>query len=172
MLQLLNRYDLSVCLVCNRACRAAAVQRTFAIVSRLGDGIFWYALMLALPVAFGGAGLMAAAHMLAVGLVGVLVYKFIKRRTGRARPYSVESAITLGCDPLDLYSFPSGHTLHAVAFTLVTVHYFPPLVWLLAPFAALVAASRVILGLHYPTDVLCGAALGAGLALGSIALLA
>jgi undecaprenyl-diphosphatase len=66
----------------------------------------------------------------------------------------------LGTSPLDLYSFPSGHTLHAVSFTLVVIHFLPMLLWLLLPFAILVAMSRVVLGLHYPTDVIAGVVLG------------
>lgn len=171
MLQYLVRCDHSLCLLVNRACRANWVRLFFALISRLGDGVFWYALMLALPLVFGAQGLTAAAHMFVVGVTGYLLYKLIKQGTERPRPCSVHEAITLGTDPLDLYSFPSGHTLHAVSFTLVALHYFPALIWLLAPFAALVAASRVVLGLHYPTDVACGALIGTALALGSIALL-
>ena len=48
-----------------------------------------------------------------------------------------------------------------MAFTLIAVHGYPPLVSLLLPFALLVALSRVVLGLHYPSDVLAGALLGA-----------
>ena len=72
---------------------------------------------------------------------------------------------------MDLYSFPSGHTLHAVAFTLVALTYYPHLAWLLIPFASLVAMSRVILGLHYPSDVFAGALIGALLAWGSFMVL-
>ena len=66
--------------------------------------------------------------------------------------------------PLDRYSFPSGHTLHAVSFAWQATVHFPELGWVLVPLAALIAASRVVLGLHYPTDVLAGAAIGASLA--------
>jgi undecaprenyl-diphosphatase len=62
--------------------------------------------------------------------------------------------------PLDHYSFPSGHTLHAVSFTVVALHYYPQLAWVLVPFTLLVAGSRVFLGLHYPSDVAAAAAIG------------
>jgi undecaprenyl-diphosphatase len=70
--------------------------------------------------------------------------------------------------PLDEFSFPSGHTLHAVSFTIVALGWFPLLAPLLVPFTALVAASRVVLGLHYPSDVI--AAIGIGGMLGGISL--
>ena len=66
--------------------------------------------------------------------------------------------------PLDEFSFPSGHTLHAIAFSSVAVAHYPWLAWPLAPFVALVAASRVVLGLHYPSDVLAASVIGTALA--------
>jgi undecaprenyl-diphosphatase len=99
------------------------------------------------------------------GIAGLLIYKLIKATTGRARPYMLDSKIRLGTVPLDQYSFPSGHTLHAVSFTLIIIAHYPGLTGLLLPFTLLVALSRVILGLHYPTDVLIGGVIGAALAL-------
>ena len=68
--------------------------------------------------------------------------------------------------PLDRFSFPSGHTLHAVGFSLVAAAYYPELAPLLSGVTVMVAASRMVLGLHYPSDVLAGATLGAGVAPG------
>jgi undecaprenyl-diphosphatase len=63
---------------------------------------------------------------------------------------------------LDRFSFPSGHTMHAVAFSLIAATTFPELAWPLWSFTVLVALSRPMLGLHYPSDVLAGALLGTG----------
>jgi len=156
--------ELDFCVRVNHTCSAPLLRRFFALVSRLGDGIFWYTLMLSLPFIYGMGALAVSGIMIAVGVIDLLLYKLIKHLTGRQRPCAVNEKICLGAPPLDHYSFPSGHTLHAVAFTIIAVYYFPALGILLIPFAALVAASRVILGLHYPTDVAAGVALGSGVA--------
>ena len=54
----------------------------------------------------------------------------------RERPFIRHPAITLEMPPLDRYSFPSGHTLHAVCFTWQAVAHFPALAWVLVPMAA------------------------------------
>jgi undecaprenyl-diphosphatase len=157
-------HDARWCLRTNRWCARAGVLRYFAAVSRLGDGVFWYALMLGLIALGGGRGAQAAAHMAATGLVSLLLYKVLKRWTRRPRPFASDLRIRAWVAPLDEFSFPSGHTLHAVAFTLVALAYFPALAWGLIPFSASVAASRVVLGLHYPSDVLAATAIGSALA--------
>jgi undecaprenyl-diphosphatase len=166
----LRRFDqaeLRFCRYLNRPSGFAAIRELFRGVSWLGDGWFWYALIAVLPIAYGTDGWRAAAHMAATGAVGVLLYKLIKQRAVRERPFITHSAIHCGAVPLDRYSFPSGHTLHAVSFTLLMTGYFPEWSVLLGAFTVLVALSRVVLGLHYPTDVAAGALLGGALAMTS-----
>jgi undecaprenyl-diphosphatase len=169
-LDFIQRWDRRVCVRLNRTLRFSAVLHVFRAVSWLGDGIFWYSLMLALLLTYERGAALPVLHMALVGMVCTLTYKALKRSTLRPRPYEVMSVVTRGAAPLDAFSFPSGHTLHAVAFTLVATAYFPWLAMLLVPFALLVAASRVILGLHYPSDVLAGAAIGGVIAGSSILL--
>lgn len=156
--------DAGWCLRANRWGQAHAVRRFFAIVSRLGDGIFWYLLMAALVVADGYAGLAASAHLAGTGAIALILYKLLKQWTRRPRPYASDLRIRAWIAPLDEFSFPSGHTLHAVAFSVVAVAHYPGLVVLLVPFTACVAMSRVVLGLHYPSDVLAATAIGCSLA--------
>ena len=155
------------CLRWNRWAAQRALVGFFGIVSRLGDGAFWYALMAALALC-GARGRMAALHMAATGLVATLMYRVLKRWTRRPRPYRAHPRIVAHVAPLDEFSFPSGHTLHATVFALIALAYFPLLAPLVIPFAALVAMSRVVLGLHYPSDVLAAMLIGG--ALGSVSL--
>ena len=152
------------CLRSNRICMRRGVLPYFAAVSRLGDGVAWYALMAAL-VAFDDAdGLVASLHMAITGVIALTLYRCLKRWTRRPRPCAADARIRAWVAPLDEFSFPSGHTLLAVAFSLVALAHYPLLAWWLIPFTASVAASRVVLGLHYPSDVLAATAIGGALA--------
>ncbi len=168
-LQRINRWDVELCVFCNRQSRNFTVRNLFRVISRLGDGVFWYTLMLVLLLEDGATALPAVVHMIAVGLSATVIYKFIKRKTLRPRPFNVYPAIQCAGKTLDQFSFPSGHTMHATAFSIIAVFFYPALAWLVVPFAVLVALSRPVLGLHYPSDVLAGAVLGAVLAVASLA---
>jgi undecaprenyl-diphosphatase len=159
------RHEAWLCLTANRWARRSWAGRYFAVISRLGDGGFWYALMGLIVLARGldarwSEGFLASAHMAATGAVALVVYLCLKRYTHRARPYANDERITALVPVLDEFSFPSGHTLHAVAFTIVAVDHYPLLALLLVPFTISIAASRVVLGVHYPSDVLAATFVG------------
>ena len=164
--------ELPICRALNRWGGKSVVHGFFATVSRLGDGVFWYALMLALAIVAGPRGLSAALQMAATGLASLAIYRVLKAAIRRPRPSASLDGIVARVAPLDQFSFPSGHTLHAVAFTAIACAWFPSLAVLLVPFAALVALSRIVLGLHYPSDVLAAVALGLALAAASLSLYA
>ena len=166
--QRVDHVELRVCRYLNGSSNVDAVRWLFKSVSWLGDGWFWYALIALLPLLYGARGWAPALHMVATGAVALLLYKSIKSRAVRERPYVTHNVIHGVSAPLDRYSFPSGHTLHAVSFTVLMVGHFPEWAWPLSAFTGLIALSRVILGLHYPTDVAAGAILGGTLGMVSL----
>lgn len=98
----------------------------------------------------------------AVGSYGIfkIIFPFFFHR---ARPFAVLDGVTqlIASNPLEVYrSFPSGHALaaFAIAYT-VWLYDKKPGRWFLAG-AVLVSIARVFVGVHWPSDVLAGAALG------------
>ena len=156
----MHRLDSNLCIAVNQTSQVRLIRDLFRLVSRLGDGLFWYSLMLLILLFEGREGLLPVLHMALAGLSGTLLYKWLKGKTLRPRPFEVHQDIFMTGKPLDKFSFPSGHTLHAVVFGLVAINYYPALSFIIMPFVSMVALSRVVLGLHYPSDVLAGAFIG------------
>lgn len=99
---------------------------------------------------------------------GILLFLWLKRRIGRARPCAIQAHCWHTDLPPDQFSFPSGHTMTAFAAAASIAHFYPeaaPALWLCA---ASVAVSRVVLGMHFVSDVLAGAVLGTALAGGAV----
>lgn len=160
----MHQLDTNMCIAVNHTSQYKAIRHFFRAVSRLGDGVFWYSLMILILIFQGAEAVVPVLHMAVAGLIGTFIYKWLKGKTLRPRPYQVRQDIRLTGKALDKFSFPSGHTLHAVVFTWVALTYFPQLAVLLILFTVLVGLSRVVLGLHYPSDVMAGALLGAFIA--------
>jgi undecaprenyl-diphosphatase len=135
--------------------------------TRGGDGWLWYALGLTLLVFGGDARFMAVgAAALAAGL-GVALFLRIKTATGRKRPCAIEPHCWATLLPPDQFSFPSGHTITAFAVAVSLSAFYPELAAGLFFCAVSVAASRILLGMHFLSDVIAGAAIGTLLGIAS-----
>ena len=133
--------------------------------SRIGNlGLVWISIgiILFLPDKTRRGGVFMLVCLLAAYLVNDLV---IKELVARIRPYKMINGLSILVAPESSFSFPSGHTntSFAAAFALTRAFgkkgafaYIP---------AALIAVSRVYVGVHYPTDVLAGMIVGTTVAL-------
>jgi undecaprenyl-diphosphatase len=138
------------------------VQVWMVASTRLGDGWVWLVMVVLAP---------SRAPLAETMLVFVAVNTAqvaLKRAFRRARPAG--PVVWWDIHAPDQFSFPSGHTMNAFAVaTLVTVHV-PVAAPLAFAVAASVGASRVVLELHYVSDVAAGATLGTVLAAVAVAL--
>lgn len=128
--------------------------------TRLGDGWLW-SMMGLIILLFGGADRYAALS--AAGLAsasGTLLFMTIKRLCGRERPCASEPHCWASLLPPDQFSFPSGHSINAFAITTPLILFYPALSIGLLFCAGSVALSRILLGLHFLSDVIAGCVIG------------
>lgn len=131
--------------------------------TRGGDGWLWYAMGLVVAL-FGGAERFPAlaAAAIATGL-GIALFLKLKRAFGRKRPCALEPHCWATLLPPDQFSFPSGHTITAFAVTVSLGVYYPAMLPGLFFCAVSVALSRILLGMHFLSDVIAGGMIGAAL---------
>lgn len=160
----IQQWDLQVCRVCLLHPYSRSQARISRLISRTGDGPL-YALLAALLWWQGEAERNMVLIALLAFSLELPLYLLLKNALRRQRPAGLPVFIT----PSDRYSLPSGHT--AAAFLMATVLAASLPLWapLLFTWAMLVGASRLLLGVHYLSDLVAGALLGSGCALWALA---
>jgi len=131
------------------------------LASRAGDGWLWYALGILLLL-FGGADRFVAVGSATVSAaISMGLFLRLKRITGRKRPCAIAPHCWATLLPPDQFSFPSGHSMTAFAITVPVSAFYPSLELGLLFCALSIAVSRIMLGMHFLSDVVVGSALGA-----------
>lgn len=148
--------------------RAPKWIRLWALAAtRAGDGWLWGLIGIAILL-FGREGRWTAvASAGSAALVGAALFVSLKRVSGRKRPCEIEPHCWATLLPPDRFSFPSGHTITAFAVSVTLGQFYPILLPFLLFCAISIALSRILLGMHFFSDVLAGAALGAVLGIGA-----
>lgn len=133
-------------------------------ISRTGDGWLYGLLLAALYYQQGWQSL--GLQMLLLGfLIERPLYFVLKNGLKRHRPAQVLPNFQSVIRPSDYFSFPSGHTSAAFMVATTLAYCLPAWTAPLFIWAASVGFSRVILGVHFPTDILMGMVLGVSAAL-------
>lgn len=127
-------------------------------ISKSGDG--WLYALFGLSSLIFTKGESSYFWALALGFaIERPLYYILKNTLKRNRPYRVAD-VPHYIEPSDAFSFPSGHTSSAFLFSMITSVFIPVLTIPLLLWSLLIGLSRVVLGVHFPTDILVGVLMG------------
>ena len=153
-------FDRAVLLFAQDNLRCAALDAVFIFFSLICNaGACWIALGIVLAaVRKTRAG--GLAMLIGAGAEAALCEGLVKHLVRRARPYTVIEELRLIIAEQSTWSFPSGHAAASFACAFILARFFPKRGKLAYIPAAIIALSRIYVGVHYPTDVIAGAVFG------------
>ncbi|MGM0430123.1 MAG: phosphatase PAP2 family protein [Pseudomonadota bacterium] len=158
LLSYLQRFDRYCYCLCS-GLRAKDLPGQVALVtSRSGDGYGYLAIAI-MAWFLDDAGDDYFAHLLFAFALELPVYWILKNSFRRQRPSERNLSLAALIVASDQFSFPSGHTAAAVLFSVITYQYYPSLGLACFGWATAIGASRVVVGVHYPSDIVAGAVL-------------
>ena len=131
------------------------------LATRAGDGWLWGAIGIAVLFSPDRMRFRALEAALCAITVGILIFHKVKRIVCRPRPRDVEPHCWAQIITRDRFSFPSGHSTTAFAVALSLGSFYPEALPFLLVLATNVAISRVVVGMHFLSDVLVGSGMGA-----------
>lgn len=136
-------------------------ERPLYYYTRMGDGWIWIPVTLFCALYFPWNDF--SRVLLEVGLSLFLtfrIYKRIKKRVARLRPYKQLNHKRPRVAPLDEFSFPSGHTMNNLAVSMALTYFHPLLGYGLGAMSLSWGLARVYFTVHFLSDVLAGLLLG------------
>ena len=160
MLQTIQQIDADILLFIQDHVRCGALDPVMKFASFIGDyGMIWIILAAGLLVSRktrrGGIDMLVC-----LAISAALCNLVFKNLVARVRPFLTIEELELIIKPLYSYSFPSGHACSSFASAMaLTLAFRGKGAWAFIP-AALIAFSRIYVGIHYPSDILCGAVIG------------
>ena len=140
------------------------LDRIFIFITHLGDkGIFWIitGLVLCFIPKYRKSGITMLLALLLMLIIGNIT---IKPLVARVRPYEYMDSVKILIEKPSDFSFPSGHTFSSFAAACSVFLYHKKLGLVFFVLAFLIAFSRLYICVHFPSDVICGAFFGIGIA--------
>jgi undecaprenyl-diphosphatase len=160
MVRVINAFDIIFLQKCNKYLCKKPLTLIFRLISHSGDG-YLYALMVLVSLILFDASSLFFVKVLLVGfLFEIPSFILLKNLLKRSRPYKVIKQCIPSIKPSDEFSMPSGHTAAAFMVAVTIAYVYGQYAVYAYTWAALIGISRVFLGVHFPTDIIVGAALG------------
>lgn len=161
MFQFLLELDGEILLWIQNLLRSNLLTPVMVFITTLGnDGAIWILLSLGLliPKKTRRIGVMM---LLSLGVTFLIDNVLLKNLVARIRPYEAINGLERLVEKQKDFSFPSGHAGSAFAAAVILYLGAPGKYGIPAmAFAFLISFSRLYVGVHYPSDVLCGALFG------------
>ncbi len=159
-IQPIAKLDFAFSQFCLRHRFSLPFARVSQAISHTGDGHLYVVIGLLAWLFDDAVGLMFLLAGLLSFTIELPIYWASKNLFKRRRPQELSDLLPSFITPSDRYSLPSGHTAAAFLMATLLSHFYPDTSILALSWASLIAAARVLLGVHFITDVLIGALLG------------